>query len=199
MEPAERQWVAYRAVPGAILAAPLPSAPEVGDGWRGVDLRRVLPIDQLDPLVIDTGSKSEAALGVHIDVSFAYVIATSRDAEPIRLVLGVDASSAGERAEAALTRAGATGSSAGWRKQAAKAVEAWSEHAPRPADATAVLTLMGPEHAPAEAVSWLCALLGIGVPNESIPDPLDLQSLARRQLEDNPGATGKRRWFSPGR
>jgi hypothetical protein len=198
VEPTERQWVAYRVVPGAMLAAPLPSAPEVGDGWRGVDLRRVLPLDQLDPLVIDTATKSESALGVHVEASFAYVVAASRDAEPVRLVLGVDASSADERAEAAITRAGATGAGARWRKRAAKAIEAWSSQAPRPADATTVLALMGPEHPPAEAVSWLCALLGIAAPNEPIPDPLDLQSVARRQLEDGSGEPAKRRWFSRG-
>ncbi len=195
----ERQWVAYRVVPGAMLAAPLPSAPPVGDGWRGVDLRRVLPTGQLDQLVIDTATRSEAAVGFHVEETLAYVIAAGGGAEPVRLVLGTDVPAEG-RAQDVLTVAGATGSGARWRKQASRAFETWSGLAPRPTDAKSVLSLMGPERPPAEAASWLCALIGIAPPNEPIPDPLDLQSLARQQLQDDPGAShAKRRWFSRGR
>lgn len=193
----ERQWVAYRVVPGAMLTAPLPSAPEVGGGWRGVDLRRILPVDQLDPLVIDTGMKSEAALGIHVTDGYAYVIATARDAEPVRLILGAVPGADG--VEAISARAGATGSGGRWRKSVARAFEAWSVHAPRRAESTAVLSLMGSEHPPAEAVAWLCAVLGILQPNDPIPDPLDLQSVARAQLEDEPATRRERkRWFSRG-
>lgn len=193
----ERQWVAYRVVPGAMLTAPLPSAPDVGGGWRGVDLRRILPVDQLDPLVIDTGTKSEAALGVHATDGYAYVIATARDEEPVRLVLGAVQGAAG--LDAISAHAGATGSGARWRKDVARSFEAWSVHAPRRAEATAVLSLMGPEHPPAEAVSWLCAVIGIVQPNDPIPDPLDLQSVARAQLESEPDPRRERkRWFSRG-
>lgn len=193
----ERQWVAYRVVPGAMLSAPLPSAPDVGGGWRGVDLRRILPVDQLDPLVIDTGTKSEAALGIHVTDGYAYAIATARDVEPVRLVLGAVPGADG--VEAISTHAGATGPGGRWRKHAAKSFEAWSAHAPRRADTTAVLALMGPEHPPAEAVAWLCAGIGILQPNDPIPDPLDLQSVARAQLEDEPAARrDRKRWFSRG-
>lgn len=186
-------------VPGAMLAAPLPSAPSVGDGWRGVDLRRVLPTRQLDQLVIDTATRSEAALGFHVEEILAYVIAAVGDAEPVRLVLGTEIAAEG-RAKEMLTLAGATGSGARWREQASHAFEAWSRLAPRPADAKSVLSLMGPERPPAEAASWLCALIGVTPPNEPIPDPLDLQSLARQQLRDDPGTSqAKRRWFSRGR
>lgn len=195
MEPTERQWVGYRVVPGAMLSAPLPSAPEVGDGWRGVDLRRIHPLDQLDPLVIETATRSEAAFGVHIEETFAYLIASALDQEPVRLVLGIDMSAPPEAATEALSRAGVTGTGARWRKRAAKAFERWSSHGPRTLEADAVLALLGPEHSPAEGVSWLAALLGIRLSNEPIPDPLDLQSLAREQLDLDPKA-GKRRWFS---
>lgn len=194
---AERQWVAYRVVPGAMLTAPLPSAPEVGGGWRGVDLRRILPVDQLDPLVIDTGTKSEAAIGVHVTDGYAYVIATARDMEPVRLVLGAVPGADG--VETISAHAGATGSGGRWRKHVAKSFEAWSVQAPRQAETTSVLSLMAPEHPPAEAVSWLCALIGIVQPNDPIPDPLDLQSVARAQLEHEPAARRERkRWFSRG-
>ena len=197
MEPTERQWVGYRVVPGAMLSAPLPSAPEVGDGWRGVDLRRIHPLDQLDPLVIETATRSEAALGVHIAESYAYLIAAARDHEPVRLVLGVNTSAPPEAATEALSRAGVSGTGARWRKRAAKAFERWSSNGPRTLEADAVLALLGPEHPPAEAVSWLAALLGIRLSGDPIPDPLDLQSLARRQLEEDP-KSGRRRWFSRG-
>jgi hypothetical protein len=195
----ERQWVSYRVVPWAMLAAPLPSAPPVGDGWRGVDLRRLLPTGRLDQLVIDTATRSEAALGFHVEATFAYVIGAGGGAEPVRLVLGTDAAAEG-RARDVLTLAGSTGTGARWRKQASRAFETWSGHAPRQVDAKSVLALMGPEHPPAEAASWLCALIGIAPPNEPIPDPLDLQSLARQQLQVEPGASqATRRWFSRGR
>ena len=192
-----RQWVAYRVVPGAMHTAPLPSALDAGDGWRAVDLRRSLPLEQLDPLVIETGARSEAALGVHVEASFAYAIATARGMEPIRLILGTTAA-AGEPAEAAFARAGASGHDGRWRRRAAEALEEWSAQAPRPLEASAVLALMGPEHPPSEAVSWLAALLGIRVPSEPIPDPLDLQSLVREQLGDTPPEPVKRRRFSRG-
>jgi hypothetical protein len=176
-----------------MLTAPLPSAPEVGGGWRGVDLRRIHPLDQFDPLVLETAARSEAALGIHIDEAVAYVIAAARDEEPVRFVLGVDPSAPPEAAEAILEHAGAGGSGRGRRKAAAQAFAAWSAHAPQSVEADAVLALMGPEHGPAEAVSWLVALLGVQVPNEPIPDPLDLQSVARDQLAAEPARGKKKR------
>jgi hypothetical protein len=56
------QWVAYRAEPGKLLRAPLPSTPQVGEGWRGVELRRVHPLDQLDDLVVATAGKVGACV-----------------------------------------------------------------------------------------------------------------------------------------
>jgi hypothetical protein len=181
-----------------MLSAPLPSAPDVGDGWRGVDLRRIHPLDQFDPLVIETASRSEAAIGVHVEGSFAYVIAAARDEEPVRLVLGVDPSAPPHGAAEVFVRSGVTGTGARWRKRAAKAFERWSSNAPRSLEADAVLALLGPEHPPIEAVSWLAALLGLRLTNEPIPDPLDLQSLARRHAGSEP-KNARRRWFSRGR
>lgn len=195
MEPGGRQWVAYRVVPGTLLAAPLPSAPEVGDGWRGVDLRKIHPLGQFDPLVIETGTRSEAALGIHVEDSVAYVLAAARDRPPVRLVFAVDPARPSERASAVLAHAGATEPFVTWRADAAEAFAAWSALAPRTLDPSAVLAHMGPEHPPVEAVSWIAALLGLRAPDEPIPDPLDLQSVARRQLKGAPKA-GKRRWFS---
>jgi hypothetical protein len=191
----QRQWVAYRVVPGVMLRAPLPSAPEVGDGWRGVELRRAHPLEQFDPMVLEAGARSEAAIGVHVEEGFAYVIATAEGSEPVRLVLGVDTATPADEVAAILQRAGVSGKGARWRARASKAFESWSSRCPRQVDAHAVQALMGPEHPPAEAVSWLAALLGIRVPSEPIPDPLDLQSLARGRPGSDPDPD-KRRWFS---
>lgn len=191
----QRQWVAYRWVQGAMLTAPLPSAPDVGGGWRGVDLRRIYPVEQFDPLVVETAARSEAAFGVFVqDDAFAYVIAAAREDEAVRLVMGVDPSAPPEAAVPMLAHSGIPGTGRGRREAAAQAFAAWSTHAPQTVETNAVLALMGPEHGPAEAVSWLAAVLGLQVPNEPIPDPLELQSLARDQLKSEPEKGKKRRF-----
>jgi hypothetical protein len=129
------QWVAYRVEPGAMLKAPLPSAPEIGDGWRGVELRRFHPLDQLDDLLRHTVTQVDAAIGLAAaGEGYAYVIADTRRGNPIRAVLGVDPtrSHAGPVRDA-LDRCGLTGRGARWRKSTARALAAWSVHAPRTA------------------------------------------------------------------
>jgi hypothetical protein len=191
------QWVAFRSVPGAMLKAPLPSAPEVGVGWRGVALRRVHPLHQFDALLEETGTRSDAAVGVHVEEDFAYAIATSRDGDPIHLLLGVRLDRIPATAKDAAERSGLIGAGAPWRKQAAKRFAAWTEHAPRCSDAVEMQALLGLELPGPEAAARFTDLLGIAFVEEAIPDPLNLQSVAREQLGARDGAgSRRRRWFS---
>jgi hypothetical protein len=190
------QWVAYRAEPGAMLKAPLPSAPEVGEGWRGVELRRFHPLDQLDDLLRHTVTQVDAAIGLAAaGEGYAYVIADRRVGEPVRAVLGVDPSHSHEGAvRDALDRCGVTGRGARWRKSTARALAAWSVSAPRTAGADEVLAFL--DDVPAlRAVVGVLDLFGLELPGEPIPDPLDLQSVARGQLELTDGSRRKR-WFA---
>ena len=203
------QWVAFRSVPGAMLKAPLPSAPEVGEGWRGVALRRVHPLDQFDALLEETGTRSDAAIGVHVDDEYAYAIATSRVGEPIRLVVGIGPKIGPKigpeigpeqipsRAAEAAIRCRMTGSGPRWRKQTAKRLAAWTAQAPRSSDPSEIVDLLECELPGPEAAGRLMELLGISFVEEAIPDPLNLQSVAREQLAVGHGAgSRRRRWFS---
>lgn len=189
------QFVAYQAVAGAMLTAPLPSAPEVGSGWRGVPLRRFHPLDQFDPLVVETASKSEAAIGLAVDDTYAYVIAVARGHEPVRLVLAVDLVAVPEGAADAVARCGVSGTGARFRKAASRALAAWSSHSPRTSDQTEIGALFAADLTPSAAMERLTELLGIALPAESIPNPLDLQAVARDQVIEV-ASTPKRRWFS---
>jgi hypothetical protein len=190
------QWVAYRVAPGAMLKAPLPSAPEIGDRWRGVELRRFHPLDQLDDLLRHTVTQVDAAIGLAAaGEGYAYVIADTRRGDPIRAVLGVDPTGPHEGpVRDALGRCGVTGRGARWRKSTARALAAWSAHAPRTAGADEVLAFLDDIPA-AHAVEGLLALFGLRLPGEPIPDPLQLQSVARAQLEPAEGVR-RRRWFA---
>ena len=186
------QWIAYRAEPGAMLKAPLPSAPEVGPGWRGVELRRFHPLDQLDDLLRHTLTQVDAAIGLAAAEGYGYAIAGIRGGEPIPVVIGVDLAGPHEGAVSdVLMRCGVTGRSPRWRNATARALAAWSAHTPRTADASEVTAFL--EDVPATtAVTGLLSLFGLELPGEPIPDPLDLQSVAREQLAGRP----RRRWFS---
>ena len=192
------QWVAFRSVPGAMLKAPLPSAPEVGVGWRGVALRRVHPLDQFDGLLEETGLRSDAAIGVHVDEDYAYAIATSRRGDPIRLLLGVRLDRIPVIAKDVAERSGVIGAGGRWRKQTAARIAAWAVHAPRCADEVEMQALLGAELPGPEAADRLMELLGVTFVEEAIPDPLNLQSVAREQLAAGGDGAGnrRRRWFS---
>ena len=189
------QWMAYRAEPGAMLKAPLPSAPEVGPGWRGVELRRFHPLDQLDDLLRHTITQVDAAIGLAAaGEGYAYAIAGSRHEEPIRAVLGVDPTRPPDGAvRDALERCGMTGRGLRWRRATAKALASWSVLTPRTAGADEIAAFL--DDVPAtRAVTGLLELFGLDLPGEPIPDPLDLQSVAREQL--GAGADRRKRWFA---
>jgi len=191
------QWVAFRSVPGAMLKAPLPSAPQVGVGWRGVALRRVHPLEQFDALLEETGVRSDAALGVHVEEDHAYAIATSRGADPVRVLLGVRLNRIPVTAKEAAERCGVIGAGSRWRKQTATKIAAWTTHAPRCSDAVEMQALLGAEFPGPDAADRFVELLGIAFADEAIPDPLNLQSVAREQLAAGDGAGNRRRrWFS---
>jgi hypothetical protein len=191
------QWVAFRSVPGAMLKAPLPSAPEVGVGWRGVALRRVHPLDQFDRLLEETGTRSDAALGLHVDEEYAYAIATSRGGDPVRLLLGVRLDRIPVAAKDPAERCGVVGAGARWRKQTATKMATWTTHAPRCSDAAEMQAFLGAELPGPDAAERLMGLLGIAFVEEAIPDPLILQSVAREQLATGDGTGNRRRrWFA---
>jgi hypothetical protein len=189
----QAQWVAYEAAEGAMLKAPLPSAPEVGPGWRGVELRRFHPLPQLDDLLVHTVTQVEAAIGLAAaGDGWAYAVAATRGAGPLRLILGVDLSNPPASSLDVLERCGVQGTGGRWRTSASKALAAWSEYAPRTADPIEVSAFVGESVAPHRAVEGVLQLLGMKLPGEPIPDPLDLQSVAR---EIRTAPQRKRRWL----
>ena len=174
------QWVAYRAAEGAWLKAPLPSAPEIGPGWRGVQLRRFHPIDQLDPLVIDTAQRVGAAIGVaEAGDAFGYIIAAAERSEPVRFVVGVDPTDQEEAVEVLAHVRRGQNEGADDATVAAEALAAWSRHAPAQAEASDVAPFLAPEVPVERALSGILELLQLALPIEPIPEPLDLQHMAR--------------------
>jgi hypothetical protein len=187
------QWVAYEAAEGAMLKAPLPSAPEVGAGWRGVELRRFHPLPQLDDLLMHTVTQVEAAIGLAASRDgWAYAVAATRGAGPLRLILGVDLSNPPASSLDVLELCGVQGSGRRWRSSASKALAAWSEYTPRTADPIEVTAFVGESVAPGRAVEGVLELLGLSLPGDPVPDPLDLQSVAREVLTTS---GRKRRWL----
>lgn len=189
------QWVAYRVTPGAVLRAPLSSAPEVGQGWRGVDLRIVLPLEQLEQLVADTAFKTDAALGLHIEETFAYGVAFGRTQVPVRFVLGVHTRKVPEASADVLARCGISAPTAPWRKSAARALAAWSAHAPVSPTQTALYKAMAAQPTVGISVDVFLAELGLTIVEASAPDPLTLQTIARVQLAATSKPRRTRRWF----
>lgn len=195
------QWVAYRVMPGVMLNAPLPSALDVGDGWRGVELRRIQSLDRLDALVEEAGDRSDAALGVHVDDGFVYAIAAARGADPVRLVAGFDPTTPPRAAADALRRCGVSGAGPRWRAATAKLFATWSQRAPVPTvQADVADWLTRPDDA-SEMASALAGLIGVSVPDEVVLDHLDLQGVARDQATEQgqEDVDVKRRWFRRGR
>jgi hypothetical protein len=189
------QWVAYRVTPGAVLRAPLPSAPEVGQGWRGVDLRIALPLEQLEQLVADTAFKTDAALGLHVEDAFAYGVAFGRSQEPLRFVLGVHTRKVPEAAAEVLARCGISAPTAPWRKGAARALTAWSVHAPAHPPQASIYRAMAPQETVGISVDVFLAELGLTIVEASAPNPLTLQTIARVQLAATSKPRRTRRWF----
>jgi hypothetical protein len=185
------QWVFFKNSEGALLRAPLPSAPEVGDGWRGIELPHVHPLDQVDGLIQDAAGKVEAALGLAlIAPTLAYVVAQERRREPIRAVVGAgDGPAADEaRARAGVPKRGGKG----WRRDVGKRLAAWSSHAPKQARASDVADVLA--SAVPEAVETsreLLHLMGLAIPEEAPPHYLDLHLVAR----ENPPPPPRRGLF----
>ncbi|MGE5225322.1 MAG: hypothetical protein ACM3OO_00430 [Planctomycetaceae bacterium] len=189
------QWVAYRVTPGAVLRAPLPSAPEVGQGWRGIDLRIALQLEQLEQLVADTAFKTDAAIGLHVEDSFAYGTAFGRTQEPLRFVLGVRSRKVPEAAADAMARCGISAPTASWRKGAARGLAAWSVHAPAHPAQAVLYKAMAPQETVGISVDVFLAALGLTIVEASAPDPLTLQTIARVQLAATSKPRRTRRWF----
>ena len=179
------QWVAYRYAERAMLRAPLPSASEAGGGWRSIELKRPLPLEQLDALVADTASKVGAALGAaSVDGAFGYLIAVGEAGQAVRLVLGLRDAAGHAEGPAAIERAGVDKKNRKrWVARAAKAFGAWSSGAPSAVDADLVAAIMHQEHAdPADAVAELFGSLGLSLPQVHPPSYSDLHLVAREQM-----------------
>src|SRR5438067_1595856 len=107
------QWVLYRPAVGALLRAQLPSAADVGGGWRGTQLRAFGDLAQLDDLASDTSAKTGAALGVSADGPSGYVVAAGEGgAVAARLTLGAEPSAADQIRAFAAWSAGSAPSAA---------------------------------------------------------------------------------------
>lgn len=182
------QWVVYRVAEGALLKAPLPSAPEAGQGWRGIGLRRPRTLEQLDDLVEETAAKVEAAAAFSVHEDFAYVVAAASGRPTVRLVFGSGAAEPSPAAEEAAARRGPASA-----KQQAAALAAWSAHAPHEVRAKDVAALLKEAIAPEKAAEALALLLGLSLPAEAVPNPLDLQSVARKHLDEASQEGPKRR------
>lgn len=184
--PITAQWVLFRTSEAELLRTPLPSATSVAEGWRGVPLQLFMPLDQLDILVSETAAKTEAAIGIAVVASeVGYVVAAGRGGVAFRLVL--EAKSAQPGAEV-LSRAGIDMQEFdAWASRSADAVASWSELTPRRAEADPVRSILVQDYtADEDAVVALLELLGLALPEGSVPTHADLQSLARDAEPDAP-------------
>ncbi len=173
-----QQWVAYRVAEGAMLNAPLPSAPPAGKEWRAIELRRARTLEQIDALVEDTATKVVAALGLSADqADFVYLVAAASGRPTVRMVFGSGAGQPSPAAEEAAARR-----TPGTDKQLAASLAEWSHHAPHAVSAKDVTSLLKDRLAPDKTVEVLTLLLGLSLPIEHAPNPLDLQSVAREHL-----------------
>lgn len=184
-----QQWVAYRVAEGALLNAPLTSALPAGKEWRAIELRRTRTLEQLDALVEDTATKVVAALGLSADQEdFVYLVAAASGRPTVRMVLGSGADQPSPAAEEAAARR-----TPGTDKQLAASLADWSRHAPHVLAAKDVMTVLKDRLTPNKTMDALSMLLGLSLPSEQVPNPLDLQSVAREHLGRTPEDVPKRK------
>ena len=176
------QWVAYRYAERAMLRAPLPSASDAGGGWRSVELRRHLPLDQLDMLVAETARKVGAALAIASDdAGFSYVVASDEEGSEARLVLDPDAAAGSDAGREALARADAeTKASDRWRRRSARAFAEWSAATPSAIDDRQVAEVMSGDRQ-VDAIADLVGALGVRLPEAHPPSHTELHEVARVQ------------------
>lgn len=166
------QWVLYRPGVGSLLRAQLPSAADVGGGWRGAQLRAFGDLAQLDEIVIDTAGKTGAAIGVAVaEGSGGYLTAAAGEPGRIlaRLTFGAEPTPSSE----------------------AKAFAEWSDLcAPSPVAAKAVAEALeagSPE--PMDGVSRVLEMIGLSLP-EGVPHYGSLHDVARASREQPPKKKG---------
>jgi hypothetical protein len=184
------QWVLFRTSEASLLRSPLPSATSVGEGWRGIQLRLFMPLDQLDTLVEETAAKTESTIGIAVVASeVGYAIVAGRGGAAARLVL--EAKSAEPGAEV-LHHAGIDMDDFDeWCSRAGDAVAAWSELCPERADADRVRAILEKGYDATEnAVTELLGLLGLRLPEEGSPSSVDLQGEFKANAPDDPQKRG---------
>jgi hypothetical protein len=164
------QWVLYRPAVGALLRAQIPTAADVGEGWRGAELRAFGDLAQLDELTADTGAKTGAALGVSVEVASGYLVAAGEGGEVVaRLDIGPQPANADQVASFAV----------------------WSEgSAPEAVTAEALDVALGAGSDPSGTVNEVLRLLGLALP-EGIPHYGSLHEVAR----ENPAPPPKKGIF----
>jgi hypothetical protein len=170
------RWIAFRDVPGAPVGATLP----IGVGWRGGPVHNADEPEQLDRLVDDAASAAQTAFGLWSIGHALYGVAAHGEEPSIRFALNAPEGS--ESWVDLRDRCGVGASPARWRQQTALRLADWTVHTPRasdPLELDAVLQSVGDPDA--VAASWF-ELLGLAMPVDREPDPMDQAALARAAL-----------------
>ena len=170
------RWIAFRDLPGAPVGATLP----IGVGWRGGPVHTGTGPDDLDRQVEDAARRAQTAFGVWEVDGVLYGVAAHGEEPPIRFVLNAaegDPNWAEQR-----DRCGVGPSVARWRQQTALRLADWTAHTPRtsdPLELDAVLQSVGDTDLIVAA--WF-ELLGLAMPVEREPEPVDEAAMARAAL-----------------
>jgi hypothetical protein len=172
------RWIAFRDVPDAPVAATLP----LGLGWRGGPVRTGAEPADLDTLVEDAVRRTQTAFGVWTLDELVYAVAAHRDEAPVRFALNVreqaeDWADVRDRCEVgpSLVR---------WRQRTALRLADWTTHTPRTSDPLEMDAMLQSQGDPATIVEAWFELLGLAMPVDREPDPLDRAAAARAALAE---------------
>jgi hypothetical protein len=175
VEMADR-WIAFRDLPDAPVAATLP----IGLGWRGGPVRTGQGAADLDGLVGDAARRVRTAFGLWTVGDLVYGVAAHEEEPAIQLAFNVD-----ERHDAwpeIRDLCGVGPSIARWRQQTAVRLADWTTHTPRTSDPLELDAMLQSEgEAPTIVAAWF-ELLGLAMPVDREPDPMDEAAAARAAL-----------------
>lgn len=153
-----------------------------------MELRRARRLDHLDELIEETAAKVDAAVAFSAGEDFAYMVAAASGRRTIRMVFPPVAGDRSAAAEEAAARCGHDSF-----EDLAAELSSWSAVAPHATTAEDVVALASGSISPEKVVEGLSLLLGMTLPSDRIPDPLELQSVAREHLNEPAEAPKPRR------
>jgi hypothetical protein len=170
------RWIAFRDVPGAPVGATLP----IGVGWRGGPVHSADDPENLDRLVEDAARTAQTAFGLWSIDDALYGVAAHGEEPPIRFALNAPEGS--EHWADLRDRCGVGPSPARWRQQTALRLADWTVHTPRASDPLELAAMLQTVGDPDALVASWFELLGLAMPVDREPDPLDQAALARAAL-----------------